>query len=1318
MPWTVFYISMSRICTVREWSPGYLCAEARHRILVLCLKIADVCPKVADVRFKLWDFYPKAWDRTESMFSQTFVYVLPNFATSIPELFHLCPVCQGIIFYSMKTNNSRTMKRRPMLAGKARLIAGAVMLAVAGGHLSAQTAAPQKAKAYMVADAHLDTQWNWDIQTTIKEYVWNTLNQNLFLLNQYPDYIFNFEGGVKYAWMKEYYPREYELMKAFVKAGRWHVSGASWDATDTLVPSIESFIRNIMLGQEFYRKELGVESTDIFLPDCFGFGWTLPTVAAHCGLIGFSSQKLDWRNNPFYGKSKHPFTVGLWKGVDGASVMLAHGYDYGRRWDNEDLSENKYLMELSRCTPLNTVYRYYGTGDVGGSPTIASVASVEKGIKGDGPLKIISATSDQLFKDYQPYDAHSELPVFDGELLMDVHGTGCYTSQAAMKLYNRQNELLGDAAERASVAAALLGTAEYPGKSLTESWQRFIFHQFHDDLTGTSIPRAYEFSWNDELLSLKQFSGILTHAVGSVAGKLDTRVKGIPVVLYNASGFKAADVVTMEVKAPRFPKGVAVYNEQGKQVASQLVSYTDGKVRLLVEATVPANGYAVYDVRLSGEGRKVSAVEATSIENSLYKLTLNENGDITSLLDKKNNKELVKAGKAIRLALFTENESFEWPAWEILKKTVDATPISITEDVKMTLCENGALRKTLCVEKRHGDSFFRQYIHLYEGILAHRIDFTNEVDWQSANALLKAEFPLNLNNEKATYDLGVGSVQRGNNSLTAYEVYAQYWADLTDANGSYGVSIMNDSKYGWDKPDNNTLRLTLLHTPKTKSNYAYQDRQDFGRHTFTYSLVGHTGALDVVRTRENAELLNQRIKAFAVGKHRGELGKSYSLAFSDNRNVLIKALKKAESSDEYVVRVYEAGGKQAQKASIVFADNLVAAVEADGTEKTIGKAAFSGNRLEVSVNPNGIKTYKVRFASNKKVQTVARPLPLAYDKKCFSWNEFKAAADFEAGYSYAAELIPTEMNVNGVPFKLETREELNGMACKGNVLKLPADCAYNRLYILAAAASDKDVKGIFRTGKSVQEIIVPSYTGFIGQWGHTGHTEGYLKDAEVAYVGTHRHSGEGDQPYEFTYMFKFAIDLPEKATEVVLPDNKDIVIFAATLTNVAAASVCPVSELFRTANKCNRYQTESSTERVNILKQDMVMGYSSYVNEKEKPTFMVDGDENTKWCAIAEMPHYVDFDLGSERSINGWKLLNAAGENHSYVTSSCFLQGKTDKNSEWRTLDYVSGNGKNVLNRTLNKPESVRYLRLLVTQPMQSASGKDVRIYEMEVYAK
>ena len=111
------------------------------------------------------------------------------------------------------------MKIKRILAKRICLIAGTVLSVVIGGQLSAQTMIAKKAKVYAVADAHLDTQWNWDIQTTIKEYIWNTLNQNLFLLNRYPNYIFNFEGGVKYAWMKEYYPREYELMKAFVKAG-------------------------------------------------------------------------------------------------------------------------------------------------------------------------------------------------------------------------------------------------------------------------------------------------------------------------------------------------------------------------------------------------------------------------------------------------------------------------------------------------------------------------------------------------------------------------------------------------------------------------------------------------------------------------------------------------------------------------------------------------------------------------------------------------------------------------------------------------------------------------------------------------------------------------------------------------------------------------------------------------------------------------------------------------------------------------------------------------------------------------------------------
>lgn len=1191
----------------------------------------------------------------------------------------------------------------------------ALAMAISGGSFAQNSAKSEKAKAYLVADAHLDTQWNWDIQTTINEYVWNTISRNLFLLKKYPDYIFNFEGGVKYAWMKEYYPEQYEEMKKFINEGRWHIAGSSWEASDALVPSVESAIRNIMLGQTYYRQEFGKEGTDIFLPDCFGFGWTLPTIASHCGLIGFSSQKLDWRNHPFYGKSKHPFTIGLWKGIDGNQVMLAHGYDYNHRWKDEDLSESKELKDLVKRTPLNTVYRYYGAGDTGGSPTLESVRAMEKGVHGNGPIEIISATSDQLYKDYLPYDKHSELPVFDGELLMDVHGTGCYTSQAAMKLYNRQNEQLGDAAERAAVAAEWLGAADYPGQALSESWKRFIFHQFHDDLTGTSIPRAYEFSWNDELISLKEFAGALTSSVNAIAKQMDTRAKGTAVILYNANAFPVSDLAEIILEMPKAPKGFTVYNAQGKKVPSQLIGYQNGKAHLLVAANIPANGYSVYDVRTGGADKTITPSASNTLENSVYKLTLDKNGDITSLIDKRANKEMVKDGKVIRLALFTENKSYSWPAWEVLKETTDRDPISITDDVKVTLVENGALRKALCIEKKHGKSLFKQYIRLYEGDRADRIDFYNEINWNSPNALLKAEFPLNIENEKATYDLGIGSIERGNNTKIAYEVYAQQWADLTDKDNSYGVSVMNDSKYGWDKPNNHTIRLTLLHTPETKGNYAYQDQQDFGFHTFTYSIVGHNGALNKPATAIKAEILNQPIKAFNSPKHAGKLGKEFAFVRSDNDQVVIKALKKAEVSDEYVVRVYETGGKEAQKAAITFAGEIENAVLADGTEKTIGTADFNKNQLNVSIKPYNIQTFKVKLKKKDAVVPAMKYeyLPLDYDRKCFSWNEFRHEGNFESGYSYAAELLPDSiLTANGISFRLGEKEVANGVTCKGNVIQLPAGNTYNRIYFLAASTST-DATATFNIGNAAQEIAVPSYTGFIGQWGHLGHTEGFLKDAEIAYVGTHRHSSQKDEAYEFTYMFKFGMDIPKGATTITLPDNPNIVVFAMTLVNEEYPSVTPASELFRTALQAT--ETANTSAKVNLLKEAKLIKCSGEVNKEEQAQFAIDGDLETKWCDTSKAPNFIDFDFGKEQEIRGWKLVNAGSEGSSFITSDCFLQGRNNPNEEWKTIDALIDNHKNTVIRQF-KPASYRYVRLLVTQSTQDNGLNAARIYELEVY--
>lgn len=1206
------------------------------------------------------------------------------------------------------------MKKRHLLLFSALLLSS--------GGLQAQTTQPKKAaEVYMVADAHLDTQWNWDIQTTIKQYVWNTINQNLFLLKQYPDYIFNFEGGVKYAWMKEYYPVQYEFMKKYIKQGRWHISGASWDATDTLVPSIESFIRNVMLGQQYYRNEFGVESTDIFLPDCFGFGWTLPTVAAHCGLIGFSSQKLDWRTHSnHFGTKKYPFTLGLWKGVDGSTIMFAHGYDYNTRWNDEDLSQNKGLAELATRTPLNQVYRYYGTGDVGGSPTLTSVRAVMNSLDGKGPLKIKSVTSDQLYKEYQPYNNHPELPQYNGEFLMDVHGTGCYTSQAAMKLYNRQNELLGDAAERASVTAEWLNQGEYPQAILDESWKRFIFHQFHDDLTGTSIPRAYEFSWNDELISLQQFSAALTSSANAVIGQMDTRVKGTPVVFFNAVGYPVTELSEVEITSASAPRSVEVYDASGRKVASQLLGFADGKARLLIEATVPATGYTVYDVRLSSGSNKTTAVANTDnrvLENSVYKLSLDNAGDIVSLFDKRNDRELVKTGKRIRLALFNENKSYEWPAWEVLKATLDREPVSITEDVKITCIENGALRQTLCIEKKYGESYFKQYIRLNEGANAGRIDFYNEVDWASTNALLKAEFPLNVTNPEATYDLGIGSVKRGNNTEIAYEVYAQQWVDLTDKSGNCGVTILSDSKYGWDKPNDNTLRLTLLHTPDTQNNYSYQNRQDYGHHCFNYSLIPHEGALDKAATVQKAEAYNQKLKAFRTDAHKGALGKEFSFVSSDNSNVVIKALKKAQEGDEYVIRVYETGGEKSQQASLTFAGDILSASEADGTEKTTGSASFAGNKLKVNITPYSIRTYKVRLKPSALPLNgnSYAPLPLKYDLKCASFNEFRRDGNFDGAYSFAAELFPDSLNVHQVPFRFGPKDAANGLVCKGDTILLPKGHTYNKLYFLAAA-TDGDYKAAFRSGRSSAEFTVPSYTGFVGQWGHTGHTAGYLKDAEIAYVGTHRHSTTEDRAYEFTYMFKFCMGIPKGATSVILPQNEKVVLFAATLAKENQKPVQLATPLFRTANKGNETQVkESEVKKENLMRGAKLLGYSGSINDRETPQSMIDGNTKTKWCEVNAALNYADFDLGEARSVSGWKMYNAGNEDQAFITSSCFLQGRNSLNEEWTTLDYVDGNEADIMLRTF-KPATVRYIRLLVTRPTQNIGMKVLRINEMELY--
>ena len=1014
-----------------------------------------------------------------------------------------------------------------------RLFVVACILTFCAGRAAAQeqeTPAPKTYKIYAVCDAHLDTQWNWDLTHTIREYIPRILFQNLWMLERYPDYKFNFEGGIIYRWMKEYYPLHYARLQKYIDEGRWHISGASWNANDPNMPSAESFIRNILQGQELYKREFGVRSTDIFLPDCFGFGYTLPSLAAHCGLIGFSTQKLSWRKHDFFPDApyhkKNPFSWGVWYGIDGQSLMAA--FDTGGYTAElpADAGYNKDFIRRASNGFDNTAMRYYsgghlhGTtncGDKGNSGTVTTARRMAEAMADpDAPVQLISATSDQLFLDYM--DRRDELPTYDGELLMDVHAGGCYTSQGAMKYYNRRNEELLGAAERAAVAADWLGAKPYDRAKLNEVWQRVLWHQFHDDLTGTSIADAYRYSWNDELISLQQATEVMTAAVGALSHSLDTRVKGTPVVVYNPVTYDLRDLVEAEVPLDARAKGVAVYAPSGRRVAAQILSREGDRARILFAADVKAAGYAVYDVRPASGVAKSSALKASerTLENRIYRVELDANGDIRSIRDKRAGRELVAEGKAFRMAVFEGNPSNRYPAWEIMKETMDKPGRPIDGDVRISIAEQGPVRATLKVERSYGPSKFA------------------------------------VANAKAAYDLGLGFIERGNNTETAYEVPAQKWVDLTDADGSYGVTILNDCKYGWDKPADNTLRLTLLHTPSTEKRYAHQRTLDHGVHHYTYSIVGHTGA----RTEDAlvaGEALNMPLVAFVAPKHAGHLGRTFSMLAASTPQIGVRALKAAEDGDGYIVRCYETTGNPVEGARITFPAAIVSAEECNGIEERIGDAAFEGRSLVVSAGKFAPKTYRVRLAEPAVRSTLAidnAPVKLDYDITAYTTDEFFTYYTIDKALgSFAAELIPATVECDGVTFAMGEANTDDAVLCNGQTVALPADRTYTKLYVLASAVEEPRTAE-FRVGDRTYEAEVPLWKGFYGQWGWYGNSEGFMQRAKIGYLGTHRHQTDlGNVPYGFSYMYLLTFDIPEGATTVTLPKDKKVLVYAMTASN-------------------------------------------------------------------------------------------------------------------------------------------------------------------------
>ncbi len=1011
---------------------------------------------------------------------------------------------------------------------------------------------------YTIGYAHLDTEWNWEYPTTINQYIRNTMEDNFKLFEKYPDYVFNFTGSRRYKMMKEYYPESYKRVTDYIRQGRWYVSGSSVDEGEVNISSSESVLRQVLYGNLFFKREFNKESVDYMLPDCFGFVATMPSVWNHAGLLGFSTQKLTWRSS-----NGVPFNLGLWEGPDGKSIIAAlNATDYtGRVVPRLDMDStwNTRIQDDINKYDLSFDYRYYGVGDVGGAPREEDVKNVVGSLRNsDSKFKVVLTSSDQIYKDITP-GMRKKLPTYSGDLLLIEHSAGSMTSQSFMKRANRKNEALSKSAEQASVIADWMGGAAYPTEKLNNAWELVLGSQFHDILPGTSTVKAYDYAWNDEFIAMNSFSEILKNAVSNIARSLNTQVEGRAIIVYNPVAQPREDVVTAELTYTKLPANVKVIDNNGNVLSSQVNAAKGNKLTVIFLAKLPSAGLSVFDIRESTEKQAASELAVTdqTLENKFFKVKMDANGDIASIYDKRAYREVLS--KPATLDFQYENPS-NWPAWNMDWKDRKNPPIDyMNKDVTMKVIEQGPVRVAIEVTKKGQNSEITQIISLAAGEAGKVIEVRNKIDWQSKGVSLKAAFPTTVVNEFATYSLNTAAIQRTTNNDVKFEVPGRQWIDITDRPNNYGVSILEDCKYGSDKPDNSTLRLTLMYTPKTSS-YLYQGTQDWGIHDFKYGIYPHVGDWVYAMTPWQGYFLNNSPIAFETTKHNGSLGKEISMIKVNTNHVDVMALKKAEESDYYIVRINELCGKETNDISVSFPAKIVDAYEVNGQEIKTGNADFTNNTLNFDMGRFAIRSFAVKFEKAPLTLTkpVQQPVELVYNEDGFSFDTRRNDGNIVNNLTIPSELIPSEVLSEDILFKMgnTSDEQKNMVGANGQKINLPSG-DFNKLYILAAAT--EDTQGAIKVGNKTVNMMFQEWTGFIGQ--HYGRvlyfnnmkvasiTNAFTRRDNIAWFASHRHTPAANDTYQYSYLYKYEISLPKGTRSVTLPMNSKIKIFAMTVAN-------------------------------------------------------------------------------------------------------------------------------------------------------------------------
>jgi len=807
-----------------------------------------------------------------------------------------------------------------------------------------------------IGHAHIDTAWLWPLAETRRKVI-RTISTTLRLMEDYPEYKFSFSQAVQHDWVKQMQPDLFAQMKRRVREGRIVPVGGMWVEPDTNVPSGESLIRQLLVGQRFFREEYGLESKEIWIPDVFGYCAQLPQIAALGGVKRFLTQKLSW--NQINKPTHHTF---YWEGLDGTR-MLTHfppADTYNAVCTVEEaLYQVRNYKDLERS---NESYLLFGFGDGGGGPTMEMLERLRRMADVDGLPRMAIRTSNDFF-DRLEADA-KDINTVTGELYFELH-RGTYTSQARTKFGMRKSEiLLHDVELIASVVEALkttlalqakdkskakakakrapkpAPTTSYPARQLDDLWKTVLLNQFHDILPGSSIHAVYEDAHRqlgEVMTTANSLRDDLTSALDALLVPAEA---GERLLAINTAGVLRHEVVELPGAAAGAPQTSA----SGKPLG--IASFVD-EVGLMIQ-----DFEACYEL-----GPDTGPVEARAtrtgfvLENDYVRATFLKDGALSGLYDKFVEREALAPGTRANQFVLFDDHPVDWEAWDVdvfhLEKRTNAPGAASAK-----LVESGPLRGAIEFTYALSDkSTLKQVVSLTA--VSARLDFACDVDWHESRTFLKVEFPVDVYAQEATYDVQFGHLRRPTHFNTSFdvarfEVCGHKWADLSEA--GFGVALMSDSKYGY-ATHGNVMRLSLLRSPKSPDPEA-----DMGSHTFKYALLPHAGSAIEADVIDEAYAFNMPL---VLRSTRAEPG-TRNIFSTDVRNVVIETLKRAEAGDGLIVRLYESHGG---RGTIMLTSDLAVrrASLCNGLEQELEELKWVNDSVSIDIKPFQIMTIKLEL---------------------------------------------------------------------------------------------------------------------------------------------------------------------------------------------------------------------------------------------------------------------------------------------------------------------------------------------------------------------